>query len=124
MGKSKRIEGPFTNEFGTFNLGDQCVAITVCTGRVNVARVEYIGYIERTEYNYQTKKSEPRQYAQIRRPSKRFEWYNKLTGESCSWESGNNDHGLRYYDTTTVTTLQYNRLLPAQISIDQLIEQI
>ena len=45
MSKSKRIVGPFTSEFGTFQPGDRANAVTMCTSRTNVARVEYVGYV-------------------------------------------------------------------------------
>lgn len=120
MTKSKRIEKPFTSEYGTFNPGDPAIAITVCTGRVCVDRVEYVGYIVRNEYNYKTRQREDMKYAQIRRPSERFEWYNKETGEAEKWKA-NGNQGTRYVPTTIITTLQYNRLLPAAASTDELI---
>ena len=123
MSKSKRIVGPFTSEYGTFNPGDSAIAITVCTGNVHVARVEYVGYVERQIYNWQTKQTRTEKYAQIRRPSQRGEWYDKATNEACRWTAGA-VLGYRYIPTTTVTTLQYNRLLPASASIDNLIKAI
>lgn len=120
MTKSKRIEGPFTSEYGTFNPGDSVIAITVCTGRIHVDRVEYVGYVVRKGYNYKTKQFDDVKFAQIRRPSQRFEWYNKETGEAEKWKA-NGNQGTRYVPTTIVSTLQYNRLLPATTSTDELI---
>lgn len=124
MSKSKRIIGPFTSEYGTFNPGDQAIAITVCTGNVCVARVEYVGYVERKEYNWKTKTYEMQRFAQIRRPSQRGEWYNKVTNEKCDWRANSSDLGFRYIPTTTVTTLNHNRLIPAACSTDELIKVI
>ena len=103
MSKSKRIVGPFTSEYGTFQPGDEAIAITVCTSRVNVARVEYVGYVE--GYDGQLK-------AQVRRATTRSEWYDKDTGEATRWVSSRN-LGVRYSPTTVITTLNYNRLIPA-----------
>lgn len=122
MSVSKRIEGPFQSEYGTFNPGDAAIAITVCTGRVCVDRVEYVGYVERNQYNYKTKQYEPTKFAQIRRPVQRGEWYDKTTNERCNWQAGNKNLGFRYVSTIGITTLQYNRLLPASASTDDLIK--
>lgn len=122
---SKRIEGPIELEHGTFNPGDECIAVTICTGHVNVARVEYVGYVVQNRYNYQTRKYEEVKKAQIRRPTKRGEWYNKETGEkTSSWRAGGASIGFRYVDGTVVSTLCYNRLLPAATTGDQLIKEI
>lgn len=123
MSKTKRIVGPFTSEFGTFNPGDAAIAVTVCTGRTCVDRVEYVGYVERNQYNWKTKEYEAMKFAQIRRPSEQLEWYNKTTGEACNWSRDENiSH--RYITKHIVTTLQYNRLLPAVTDTDGLIKAI
>lgn len=114
MSKSKRIVGPFTSEYGTFHPGDEAIAITVCTGRVNVARVEYVGYVE----NYRGEKK-----AQVRRATTRSEWYDKDTGEATRWMHGRN-LGIRYLPATVITTLNYNRLIPASAETDTLIRAI
>jgi len=122
--KSKRIEGPFTNNYGTFHPGDPCIAITVCTGQVQVTRAQYVGYIERKAYNYRSRQYEPIKFAQIRRPIKISEWYDKTTNEKCNWRPNDSNLGIRYIDSTIVTTLQYNRLLPTQATADDLIKEI
>lgn len=124
MSKSKRVVGPFTSEYGTFNPGDQAIAITVCTGTVNVDRVEYVGYIERESYNWHTKKTESTKYAQIRRPTKTFTPFWAGTEEKASWPYG--DRKVEYRDVhgSMITTLQYNRLLPAGSSVDDLIKAV
>lgn len=125
MSKSKRIEGPFTNKFGqTFNPGDQAIAVTTCTGRTNISRVEYVGYIERSRYNWHTKKSEQEKFAQIRRPTSKFTIFWKGTDEKASWPYG--DRKVEYRDVhgTTISTLQHNRLLPAGVSTDELMKAV
>lgn len=121
---SKRIEGPIELEHGTFKPGDQCIAVTVCTGRVNVARVEYVGYVVHKQYDYRAKKYEDVKRAQIRRPTKRGEWYNKATGEKTQWRPNDGSIALRYVDGTVISTLYYNHLLPAATTVDQLMKEI
>jgi hypothetical protein len=123
MSKSKRIVGPFTSEFGTFQPGDKAIAVTMCTSRTNVARVEYVGYVEREDYNWNTKKSETMKFAQIRRTTLRTEWYDKDTNEKCNWRSGKN-MGVRHVPATIITTLQYNRLIPDTATTDELMQAI
>lgn len=124
MTASKRIVGPFTNEHGTFNPGDPCVAITVCTGRVNVERVEYVGYVERRDYDWNSKASVLTKYAQVRRINSKFTAFYKGTGEVAKWPYTPEDVEYRYVDKPIITTLQENRILPAQITTDQLIKEI
>lgn len=124
MSKSKRIEGPFTNEHGTFNPGDPAIAVTLCTSRVNVARVEYVGYIERKEYNYKTRQTELMKFAQIRRPTSKFTAFWHGTSEKASWPYGDRLVEYRSVPGTIISTLQFNRLIPATATIDQLIEEI
>ena len=124
MSKSKRIIGPFTSEYGTFNPGDQAIAITVCTGNVHVSRVEYVGYVERETYNWKTKTKEAEKFAQIRRPTKTFTPFWAGTDEKARWPYGDRKVEYRDVHSTIVTTLQYNRLLPAGASTDELIKVI
>lgn len=121
MSKSKRIVGPFQSEYGTFNPGDQAIAITVCRGRVGVTRVEYVGYVERRGYNYHTRQMENMKYAQVRRPIKSFTPFFKGTDTVAKWPYGDQPVEYRYVDKHIITTLQYNRLLPATASTDNLI---
>lgn len=120
---SKRTVGPFTSEYGTFNPGDAAIAITVCTGRVCVDRVVYVGYVERKTYNWQSKEYETRKYAQIRRPSKQFGAYIKGTDIRATWPYPD-DVEWRYVTREIITTLQYNRLLPATTTTDELMKGI
>lgn len=124
MSKSKRIEGPFTSEFGTFNPGDPAIAVTTCTGNTVVKRVEYVGYIERNSYNWKTKKYEPQKFAQIRRPTSTFTAFWAGTGEKAKWPYGDRKVEYRSVPGTIVSTLQYNRLIPATASTDQLIKAL
>lgn len=124
MSKSKRIEGPFTSEFGTFNPGDPAIVVTTCTKRTYVERVEYVGYVERTEYNWKTRMNELKKFAQIRRSISTFTPFWAGTDEKAKWPYG--DRKVEYRDVpgTRISTLQYNRLIPASASTDQLIEAL
>lgn len=124
MSKSKRIVGPFTSEYGTFNPGDQAIAVTVCTGRLNVERVEYVGYIERDNYNWHTKKHEKAMYAQVRRPTQTFTPFWRGTNEKATWPYNSKEVEYRNVDRMIITTLQQNRLLPAGTSTDELMKAV
>lgn len=124
MSKAKRIEGPFTNEYGTFNPGDSCIAVTVCTGRVNLARVEYLGYVEREDYNYKKGQYEMMKYVQIRRPTSTFKGFYVGTDEPARWPYKDSEVEYRHFPGTVVSTLQHNRLLPASATVDELIKEI
>ena len=128
MSKSKRIEGPFTNKFGqTFNPGDKVIAVTVCTGRTNIARAEYVGYVERKEGNWPNPGTITRKYVQIRRMSTssvavyggttiKVNWSTFLRGKDiCEWIT---------VEKPIVTTLCYNNILADESSVDALIEAV
>lgn len=121
MTKSKRIVGPFTSEYGTFNPGDPAIAITVCTKRVNVSRVWYVGYIERDSYNYKTRQTEKVKFAQVRRPIFTHTVFWAGTEEKAQWPYGDRKVEYRKIPGTIVSTLQYNRIIPASASTDELI---
>ena len=124
MSKSKRIVGPFTSKFGTFNPGDPAIAVTVCSKIVNVERVEYVGYVERDSYDYRTKQVCKLKFAQIRRPTSTFTVFWAGTEEKARWPYGDREVDYRYVPGTIISTLQYNRLLPATSTTDELISAI
>lgn len=109
MSKSKRIVGDFESKFGVFKPGDKAYAVTRCTGRMTIAEVEYVGYIERIVYDWRIASYSTEKFAQIRRPSKKTEWYNKETGEVCEYFNG---AAVRWVDCEIITTLQLNNLIP------------
>jgi hypothetical protein len=125
MSKSKRIEGPFTNKFGqTFNPGDQAIAVTTCTGRTNISRVEYVGYIERSRYNWHTKKTDKEKFVQIRRPTSKFTSFWKGTDEKASRPYGDREVEYRDVSSTIISTLQYNNIIAATASVDEVIKAV
>lgn len=122
--RSKRVVGPFTSEYGTFNPGDPAIAVTVCRGNVYLARVEYVGYVERDVYDYRSKSYVAEKFAQVKRPTKIGEWYDKQTGEKSDWRAGDPNLGRRYVDASRISTLQHNRLIPATATADDLIKAV
>lgn len=124
MSKSKRIVGPITTEYGTFQPGDEAIAVTVCAHQVHVARVTYVGYIERETYNWQKKEYTKAKYAQIRRPTRKFTIFVKGTDTKAEWPYSNDEVEGRWIDGTIVTTLNDNRLIPAVASADALMQAI
>ena len=110
MSKANKVVGDFESEYGKFKPGDKAYAVTTGTGHtVKVELVEYVGYITRESYNWRTKENTLDAFAQIRRPIRKTQWYNKDTGVNCKWFPG---AAVRWIDTTTITTLKLNRLIP------------
>lgn len=124
MSKSKRIVGPFQSEYGTFNPGDTAIAVTVCTGNVRVARVEYVGYIERETYDWKLKIQVVKKYAQVKRQVQRFTPFLKGTNEVAKWPYSMSDVQYRHVPGTHISTMQYNRLIPASATTDELMKVI
>lgn len=112
MSKSARIEGPITNEYGTFYPGDEVIAITVSTKRVKVQRAKYIGYIERQVYNRRTQSHDVYRRIQVERPAKIWSVFWKGTDEKATGPRGDREVDYRWLDGTKICTLVYNRILP------------
>ena len=128
MSKTKRILGQFTNQFGqTFNPGDKVIAVTVCTGRTNIARAEYVGYVERDSYNWQTKTYQKEKFVQIRRPSTTSVAVYGGTTVKVNWATfirGKDEAEWITVEKPIVTTLWYNNILADDSSVDSLIEAV
>ena len=105
MKKPKRVVGPFTTEWGnTIQPGQKVFAITTCSHQTCVMEVEYVGYVERDSLRSDSDMKEfyksKRQYVQVRR--------------ACHWTR----------DTTIISTLVYNRIIPVESSAVDLIKLI
>lgn len=127
MGKSNRVVAPYTNKFGqTINPGDSCIAITTCTGRTSIDRVEYVGYIERKVYNWRTKEYTPSQFVQIRRPAKVYKGaFYEGTDERARWPFDQSRKvEYRYEDSKIITTLQCNNVIADTSTVDQLMKAV
>ena len=128
MSKTKRILGQFTNQFGqTFNPGDKVIAVTVCTGRTNIARAEYVGYVEREEGNWPNPGTTTKKYVQIRRPSTTSVAVYGGTTIKVNWATfirGKDEAEWITVEKPIVTTLWYNNILADDSSVDSLIEAV
>lgn len=131
MAKSKRIEKPFTNQFGQIiNVGDPVISITLCTGRTYLTRAKYVGVIEspggRWEGRYPNEKWVPciDERVQVAVTQDCTDWYRKDNDDICyTWEC---DESERYSKTTpiTISTLNYNNILPDTVTVDELIKAV
>lgn len=127
MSKSKRIVAPFINEFGqVIQPNDVVFAVTTCTHRTNVFEAKYVGYVEREAYDWKEKKKVMQKFAQISTPSFKTTFVKKGTNETFQWNTLDyNRPREEQYDVVKtpfnyISTLQYNRILPAYASITQL----
>lgn len=128
MSKSKRIVAPFTNNFGvTINPGDKVYAITVCSHRTYISEVEYVGYIERDGYDYNTRQYEKMKFAQVRRPTTDRKAYYEGTDTLVNWSTFNRgEDKIEWRETERfiITTLQYNNIIPVTSPIATLAEAV
>ena len=127
MGKLKRVEQSWTNNFGhTFNPGDQVVAVTTCTGNVSMVRATYIGYVEREEYSYPDKEQKLRKFVQIRKSATRSKAFYTDTNVAVDWSNYSYGADIKWVEEPfeQISTLKYNRILPAESATDQVIALI
>lgn len=131
MSKSKRIVAPFINDFGqVIQPNEDVFAITTCTHRTNVFEAKYVGYVERQSYDWKEKKHVMMKFAQISTPSTRTEYFKKGTTEPYKWSTYvSGVPGEQQFDRVEVpynhiSTLQYNRILPKNVTPSQLAEAI
>ena len=127
MSKTKRIVAPFTNKFGDkINPGDTVYAITVCTKRTNIEKVEYVGYIERQGWNYRTSKHEIVPFVQVRRPTTKSYYVYEGTDTLVNWSTFDRTQKTERKEeqTSIITTLCYNNIIPANSTLDKLAEAV
>ena len=124
---SKRVELPFTNEFGhKINPGDPVIAVTVCTGRTSIRRATYLGYVPVDVYNRETNTYEPTgKRVQIRAPAEKFGPVYIDTGEVAKWPyDPARPRNYKSWTVDRVSTLCYNNILPDTASVDELITAV
>ena len=131
MSKSKRIVAPFINDFGqVIQPNDDVFAVTTCTHRTRVFEAKYVGYVERETYDWKEKKTLMQKFAQISTPSFKYEYVKKGTSEPFNWSTLDyNRPRDEQYEVVEIpynhiSTLQYNRVLPKNASLNQLAETI
>jgi len=124
--KKQIIQAPFTNDFGTVNVGDLVMAVTTgYSHNVSVYKAKYLGYIESDDsWNGTKQKKVKLEVQEIGR-----EWYYKGTEKKWSWKDGSfsaqkDNLELREFPYTRNATLQLNRIAPIKQSDITLIETV
>lgn len=127
--KRVRVIKPFTNSFGqVIEPGMPVFVVTVCTGRTSITKGEYVGYIERDvdRFNRETRALETvkEPFVQARVEYDKAYYAYKDTGERVNWKTfTSNVAGNCVWlseKAHRITTLQYNRILRADSSLDEL----
>lgn len=129
--KKERKVLPFTNSFGdVIQPGDDVYIVTTCTHRTHVTKGEYIGYVERSGYDYHKNESVVLPVVQVRVPTTRTIYWDKRTDKPFKWsdystsEIFSENVETRTEPTFYISTLNYNRILPANTSADRLAEAV
>ena len=123
--KKPIIEQPFTNEFGTINVGDTVMVVTTgYSHRVSVNKGRYLGYIESQGWRGQTEKK-----VKLEVQSYRNVWYYKGTDTEWKWNYSNYHQVKDQLETRQVpyfrkTTLQLNRIAPIKDSDHSIVETV
>ena len=130
MSKAKRIVAPFTNKFGdTINPGDKVYAITTCTHRTRVNESEYVGYVERSGYDFKTKQKVMMPYVQVKTKRSRPTYYDNVKKATFKWS----DYTSEYFkqnvtrgeeDFYAISTLYYNNIVPRSVGTEQLVKAL
>lgn len=119
------IEQPFTNEFGTINVGDTVMAVTTgYSHNVSVSKAKYLGYVESVGWRGATVKKVKLEVQNFRNA-----WYYKGTDTEWKWNY-NNYHEvkdkleMRQVPYFRKTTLQLNRIAPIKDSDHTIVETV
>ena len=128
--KRERIIKPFTNKFGqVIEPGMSVFVVTVCTGQTHITKGWYIGYIERDVLRYDQRidhrvlvtVKEPFVQARIEYDAVKFVY--KDTGERVNWKTfvrGERETEYMTEKAYRITTLNYNRILRADSSLEEM----
>lgn len=128
--KRERKILPFTNKFGdTINPGEQVYVITTCTHTTCVNKGEYLGFVEREDYDWKLKQTKMMPYVQVKVKDQRTVWFDTLKNEKYSWVGHNNEYFQahvehRKEDFHRISTLYYNNVIPANASADRLMAAV
>ena len=128
--KRERKILPFTNRFGdVIQPGDTVYSITTCSHRTHINKAEYVGYIERSQYDWRTKETKLEPYVQVRLPYTSTIYFDKKKNKEYDWVG----HTKEYFDENVerreipgfrISTLWYNNVIPTNAPIDQLAEAV
>lgn len=130
------IEQPFTNEFGTINVGDTVMAVTTgYSHNVSVSKAKYLGYIESVGWRGAIVKKVKLEVQNFRNV-----WYYKGTDTEWKWNYGDykvkdqletrqvpyfrNQLESRQVPYFRKTTLQLNRIAPIKDSDHSIVETV
>ena len=118
------IEQPFTNEFGTVNVGDAVMAVTTgYSRRVSVIKGRYLGYIESQDRRGQIEKKVKLEVQFYRKA-----WYYKGTDTEWKWNSSycqvKDQLETRQVPCFRKTTLRRNRIAPIKDSDHSIVETV
>ena len=119
------IEQPFTNEFGTINVGDTVIAVTTgYSHNVSVSKAKYLGYIESVGWRGAIVKK-----VKLEVQSYRNAWYYKGTDTEWKWNYSNYHQVKDQLETRQVpyfrkTTLRLNRIVPIKDSDHSIVETV
>ena len=125
-----RVIKPFTNKFGqVIEPGMPVFVVTTCTHQTYITKGEYVGYIERDVLRYEQKidhrvrvtVKEP--FVQVRVEYDKTKYIYKDTGERVDWKTFVRDERNTVWVTEKahrITTLQYNRILRADSSLEEM----
>lgn len=125
--KRERIVKPFTNKFGQIiEPGMPVFVVTTCTKQTKIIKGEYVGYIERECYVYDREQQKHvwkvAPFVQARVEYRNAYYAYKDTGERVDWRTlnSNREREWRYEKAHRITTLQYNRILRADSSLEEM----
>lgn len=126
MSKSKRIVAPFVNQFGHIIHPEQKVfAVTTCTGRVSMHEAQYVGYVERMEFDRVENKKVMSKFAQIRTPYTKRTYVEVGTKNPFKWSTfrleipREQQYEVIEEPASSISTLQYNRILPSHATLSE-----
>ena len=129
--KRERIVKPFTNSFGqVIEPGMPVFVVTTCTKRTYITKGEYVGYIEREVYRYNRETKDlvavPESFVQARVEYDKAYYVYKDTEERVNWKTftSNRECEWRSEKAHRITTLQYNRILRADSSLDEMAKAV
>lgn len=125
--KRVRVIKPFTNMLGqVIEPGMPVFVVTTCTHQTYITKGEYIGYIERDVYRYNRETmalvAVPEPFVQARVECYTSGCVYKDTGEKVVWSKYDANRESEWVTTksTRITTLQYNRILRADSSLEEM----
>jgi plastocyanin len=127
--KKQIIQQPFTNEFGTVNVGDTVMAVTTgYSHNVSVYKAKYLGYIESqgwggaVEQKVKLEVEEEHNVQVWADNGREFNWSKEYN--SSTWPDVKNLLTYKKVMKTRKATLQLNRIAPIKQSDFQIVDTV